>query len=70
MFTPWWGPGDAEIKFPFGENTELKRSPFKTGVGQYVAIHATLTARDVFLISALPVHSPAFFQNLSRFFLC
>ena len=27
--TPQWGAVDAEIKFPSGENTELKRSPFK-----------------------------------------
>ena len=46
--------------------------PLKPGVGQYIAIHATLTAREFssLLISTLPVHSPAFFQNLSRFFLC
>ena len=40
----------------------------KPGVGRYIAMHATLTARDFFLISTLPVHSPAFFfQNRSRF---
>ena len=27
--TPQWGAVDAKIKVPFGENTELKRSPFK-----------------------------------------
>ena len=26
---PQWGAADAEIKVPFGENTELERSPFK-----------------------------------------
>ena len=26
---PQWGAADAEIKAPSGENTELKRSPFK-----------------------------------------
>ena len=26
---PQWGAADAEIKVPFGENTELKRSAFK-----------------------------------------
>ena len=52
---PQWGSADAEIKVPSGENTELKRSPFKPGVGQYIAIHATLTARDFFLAySTLP----------------
>ena len=28
-FTPQWGAADADIKVPSGENTELKRSPFK-----------------------------------------
>ena len=27
--SPQWGAVDTEIKVPFGENTELKRSPFK-----------------------------------------
>ena len=27
--SPQWGAADAEIKVPSGENTELKRSPFK-----------------------------------------
>ena len=46
--------------------------PLKPGVGQCIAIHATLTARDFFLVYflTLPVHSPAFFQILSRFLLC
>ena len=36
----------------------------KPGVGQYIAILATLTARDFFLLySTLPVHSPAFFPK-------
>ena len=26
---PQWGAADAEIKVPSGENTDLKRSPFK-----------------------------------------
>ena len=49
-----WGAADAEIEIPSCENTELKRSPFKAGVGQYIAIHATLTARDFFLASFYP----------------
>ena len=49
----------------------LKVLPLKPGVGQYIAVHATLTARDFFLAYFyLPVHSPAFFQNLSRFSMC
>ena len=46
---PQWGAADAEIIVPSGDNTEFKRSPFKPGVGQCPAIHATLTARDFFL---------------------
>ena len=37
--------------------------PLKPGVGQYIAIHATLTARDFFLAYFYPsVHLPAFFS--------
>ena len=50
---PQWGAADAEIKVPCGENAELKRFlPLKPGVDQYIAIHATLTARDSFLAYA------------------
>ena len=44
--------------------------PLKPGAGQYIAMHTTFTARNFFLglISTLPVHSPAFFQNLSLVF--
>ena len=42
----------------------------RSGIGQNIAIHASPTARDIFLelISTLPVHSHAFFENLSRAF--
>ena len=45
--------------------------PLKPGVGQYVAVHAALTASDFFLAYFnLPVHSPAFFSQTSpEFFL-
>ena len=33
LFAPQWEAADAEIKVPSGENTELKRPPFKPGVG-------------------------------------
>ena len=49
-----WGAADAEIKVPSGENTELKCSPIKPGVGQYIAIQATLTARDFFFAYFYP----------------
>ena len=36
----------------------------KPGVGQYIAIHTTITVMDSsLLISTLSVHSPAFFQK-------
>ena len=56
--TPQWGAADAEIKVPSGENTELKRSPLKPGVGQYIAIRAMLTARDFFLAYFYPSGPP------------
>ena len=66
LLPPPWGAADAEIKVPSVENTELKRSPLKPGVGQYIAIHATLTARDFFLANFyFPVHSPALFSKTS-----
>ena len=69
---PQWGAADAEIKVPSGENTELKRFPFKAWIRSvYIAIHATLTATcqgslpgiSSLLNSTLPVHSPAFFPK-------
>ena len=44
--------------------------PFKPGVGQYIAIHATLTAKGVLPCLFLPFQSIHlhFFQNLSQFF--
>ena len=44
--------------------------PLKPGVGQYIAIQATLTARDFFLAYFYPSgpFTCIFFQNLSRFF--
>ena len=54
-----------KLKSHLVRTKSLRVFPVKPGVGQYIAIHATLTARDFFLISTLPVHSPAFFPNLS-----
>ena len=46
--------------------------PWKPEVGQYIAMHATLTARDFFLAYFYPSgpFTCIFFQNLSRFLLC
>ena len=44
--------------------------PLKPGVGQNIAMHATLTARDFFLAKFYPSgpFTCIFFQNLSRVF--
>ena len=52
--SPQWGAADAEIKAPPGENTELNVLLLKPGVGQYIAIYATLTARDFSLAYFYP----------------
>ena len=59
-----WDPGVAEFVFQSPRSRELRTQklkshlvrtqslhvlPLKPGVGQYIAIHATLTARDFFL---------------------
>ena len=44
----------TQIKVTSGENTELKVLPLKPGVGQYIAIHATLTASNFFLVYFYP----------------
>ena len=54
---------------PSGENTELKRSPFKAFSRSIYMLHL-LPGISSLLISTLPVHSPAFFPNLSRFIVC
>ena len=61
---PQWGAADAEIKVPSGENTDLKRVPFKAwsrSVHSHTC-YALLPGISSSLISTLPV------QNLSRFF--
>ena len=76
-----WGITGAEIQIPsVDKNPELKVLVFffspslKPGVGhgQYLAMHATPTAKDLFLAnSTLPVLSPAFFlKPLPSVFVC
>ena len=65
-------PADAEIKVPFDENTELKRSPFKAW-SRSVCSHTFYAYCQGFLPCLfLPFRSIHlhFFQSLSRFFLC
>ena len=61
--SPQWGTEDAEIKDPSVENQELKGSPFKAW---YIAMHATLTARDFFLANFY-LSGPF---SWAEFFLC
>ena len=67
---PQWGAADAEIKVPSGENTELKRSPFKAW-SRSVYSHTCYAYCQGFL-SCLFLHFRSihlhFFQNLSQFF--
>ena len=46
--------------------------PLKTGAGQYIATHTTITARDFLLANFYPSgpFTCIFSQNISRFFLC
>ena len=70
---PQWGAADAEIKVPSGENTELKRSPFKAwckSVYSHTCYAYCQGFLSFLLISALPVYSPAFFQKPLPIFPC
>ena len=69
---PQWGAADAEIKVPSGENTKLKRSPFKAWSKSVYShtCHAYCQGFLPFLFlpfRSIHLHS---FQNLSRVFLC
>ena len=67
--SPQWGAADAEIKVPSGENTELKRSPFKVW-RRSVYSHTCYAYCQEFLPRLfLPFWSIHlhFFQNLSQF---
>ena len=82
--TTQWGAMDAEVKVPSDVNTELKGSPLcnkssvsqsvplNPGVGQYIVMHATLTAKDFFLFNFY-LSSPftcIFSKTSLEFFLC
>ena len=49
-----------KLKFHLVRTENSSVLPLKPGVGQYIAIHVTLTARDFFLLFTLSIHSPAF----------
>ena len=59
-----------KLKSPLMRTQSLKVLSLKPGVGQYIAKHATLTARDVFLANFYPSgpFTSIFFQNLCRVF--
>ena len=70
---PWSGElRTQKLKSHLVRAQSLNVFPLKLGVGQYIAIHARLTARDFFLAYFYP--SGPFtclsFRNLSRFFMC
>ena len=69
IIIPQWGAADAEIKVLSGENTELKRSPFKAWSGS-VYCHACYAYCQGFLPCFYPSgkFTCIFSQNLSRFF--
>ena len=63
-----------KLKSHLVRTQSLNVLPLKPGVGQYIAIRATLTARDFFLAYFYPfspfINSPAFFSKTSPdFFL-
>ena len=70
-----YGPRNGDLRTQ-KLNSHLVRAqslnvlPVKPGVGQYIAIHATLTDRDFFLAYFLPfqVHSPALFSKFLPIF--
>ena len=47
-----WEAADTEIEVPSVENTKVL--PLNHGVGEYIATHATLIARDFFLANFYP----------------
>ena len=60
-----------KLRFPLVRTQSLKVLPLKPAVGQYIAMHATLTARGFsLLISTLPVRSPASFPKPLPSFSC
>ena len=72
IFPLQWGTADAEIKVPSGENTELKRSPFKAWSRSVYSHTCSAYCQRFLPCLFLPFRSIHlhFFQNLSRFSLC
>ena len=70
--SPQWRAANAEIKGPSLGNTERKGFPFKVWSRQYIAMHATLTARNFFLADFYPSgpFTWIFSSTSPEFFLC
>ena len=64
-------PRTQKFKSHLMRTQSLNVLALKPGVGQYIAIHATLTARDFFL-AYFYISGPCtcIFSKTSRFFLC
>ena len=64
-----WENPRHKLRLHLYKTQSSKVFPLKLGVGHNIALRASPTARDFFLLtSTFPVHSPSFFQNLSRVF--
>ena len=69
---PQCGAVDQKLKSYLVRTQSLNILPLKPGVGQYIAIHATLTARDFFLAYFYPSNpfTSIFSKTSPDFFLC
>ena len=67
---PQWGAADAKIKVPSGENTDLKRCPFKAWSRSVYSQTCYAYCQGFLPYFFLPFQSIHlhFFQNLSQFF--
>ena len=72
-----FGPHSGELRMQTLKSHLMRTQslhvlPLKPGVGQYIAIHATLTARDFFLADFYPssLLSCIFSKTSPKFFLC
>ena len=73
ILRPQWGAADAEIKVPSGDNTELKRSPFKAWSRSVYSHTCYAYCQGFFFLAYFCTSGPftcIFSKNLPRFFLC
>ena len=67
IVAPQWELRTQKLKSHLVRTQSLKVLPLKSGVGQYIAIHATLIARNFFLAYFYP--SGPFFLNIIFFYI-